>query len=431
MERFVKEAHRQGKRVRFFCIERDISKESALNTIHIGDQPVWDASVWPRNLSKKLRDQLRRARTNAIVHTRLASTEEIEDRSHPTRRAIEAVFNRWLDSRRSAPMGFLIGLDPFHLAGERRVFLAENPEGQVVGMMVALPIYARNGWFIDHMLRDPSAPNGTVELMFDCAMRTLAAEGSTYVTLGLSPFVGVSSRFIQVIRDTFGFLYNFNGLYAFKTKLRPASWEPVYLAYPKNERGISAIFDAMTAFLSGGWLRYAWDSAVHRARQTAAVNAAALLPWTLLLAFANTERWFPSSAVHAAWVGLDVVMMALLLALYRRWSRALALVVVGLTACNLALSGVQLALYNASHAQLSDWPWMLASIFGPLLVGSVTWCSRNRADFYVSKDAPPAPAPRPATAPKLAEHAGLARGARVAAEPVEPAARPSVGSLSA
>lgn len=259
MERFAAEATRRRKRVRFFAIERDVSAESSFSVLHVGEQPVWDPAHWPACVGKRVRGQIRRALAKGDVVLRQASAQELSEHSHPTRRGIDTIIDAWHDSRRMAPMGFLVRIDPFHLVEERRVFLAEHRD-TIVGVLVAVPIYARQGWFLDQMLRHPTAPNGTVDLMFDYAMRSFAETKSPYVTFGLSPLSGTPSRSLQIIRDRTRFLYNFTGLHTFKAKLGPSAWHPIYLAYPKHEQGVRAVIDTLGAFTPNGFVRFAWDT---------------------------------------------------------------------------------------------------------------------------------------------------------------------------
>ena len=72
-------------------------------------------------------------------------------------------------------MGFLVQIDPFTFPEERRYFVAER-DGRVVAFLGIIPIYARRGWFFEDFLRDPEAPNGTVELLVDAGMRAAAAD---------------------------------------------------------------------------------------------------------------------------------------------------------------------------------------------------------------------------------------------------------------
>jgi phosphatidylglycerol lysyltransferase len=265
MERFHEDARARGKRVRFFGIEQDLSARSSFDALHIGEEPVWDPTDWPSGVRKKVRDQIRRARNKGDISVRLASAHELLDPKSGLRHGIEEIMQCWLQSRRMAPMGFLVQLDPFHLAHERRFFVAEH-EGRIVSALIAIPIYARGGWFFDQMLRHPSAPQCAIELLFDFAMKTFADEGVKHATFGLSPLAGSPSPVLQRIRDRTHVLYNFKGLHAFKSKLGPKLWQPIYLSYPKRERGVRAVYDALTAFTPRGPLRFAVDSLVMRAR---------------------------------------------------------------------------------------------------------------------------------------------------------------------
>ena len=74
-------------------------------------------------------------------------------------------------------MKFMVLVHPFSYPEERRYVVAEL-EGEIVGFAAAVPVYARDGWFVEDVLRDPDAPNGTAESLIDTAMRQFAAEGS-------------------------------------------------------------------------------------------------------------------------------------------------------------------------------------------------------------------------------------------------------------
>lgn len=265
MTRFAEAARAARKRVRFFGIEDVVATPSSFGTLHVGEQPVWDPQLWTESLRRKrsLREQLRRSRAKGVIVRRVAAAELVQGKL--LRRQIDQLIDRWLRSRGMAPMGFLVQVDPYRLANERRWFIAER-DGLLVGLLVAVPIYTRAGWFLEHVLRDPQAPNGTVELLFDQALRSLAAEGSRYVTFGLAPLAGTDQRWLRHLRDHTGWLYDFEGLRAFKAKLQPQCWQPVYLGYPAHERGMSAVIDTLRAFAKGSFLRFGW----HTLRRTVA-----------------------------------------------------------------------------------------------------------------------------------------------------------------
>jgi len=144
----------------------------------------------------------------------------------------------WLSTKGLPPLHFLVEPDTLSRLHNRRVFVAER-EGEVVGFVVLSPVSTRRGWLFEQFVHGRGAPNGTVELMVDAAMRALADDEYEYATLGLAPL----SRRAQVkshqnplwLRIVLAWVrvhgrrfYNFDGLDAFKAKLQPARWEPVF-----------------------------------------------------------------------------------------------------------------------------------------------------------------------------------------------------------
>lgn len=100
----------------------------------------------------------------------------------PTRAAMAALAERWLATRAMAPMDFLVRLEPFTFPAHRRCFVAEQG-GRIVAFAGVVPVPARGGWFIEDLVRDPDAPNGTGELLVDAVMRWAAARGSRWLFL--------------------------------------------------------------------------------------------------------------------------------------------------------------------------------------------------------------------------------------------------------
>jgi hypothetical protein len=56
---------------------------------------------------------------------------------------------------------------------------------------------------------------------------------------------------------------------------------------------------------------------------------ALLVPWTVALALADTERWFRSQREQLGWIAFDALMAAALLSLGQKWRRPLARAVRG------------------------------------------------------------------------------------------------------
>jgi hypothetical protein len=193
-----------------------------------------------------------------------------------------------------------------------------------VGFAGVVPVFARNGWFIEDLIRAPGAPNGTVEALVSAAMQDAAALGSDYVTLGLAPLAGEVPKMLRVASKLTSALYDFAGVQAFKAKFRPREWVPIYLTYPPAQSAERSVLDALAAFSRRGLLRYGIEALLRGPSIVVRVLAWLLIPWTAMLAFASGPSWFPARWVQWSWVVLDMGLCAALLVLGARWRTWLA-----------------------------------------------------------------------------------------------------------
>lgn len=347
--RFAAAAAAAGRRVSCFGTEARFHDAAGWPALRIGDQPTWDPSDWAAAVRarRSLREQLRRARAKGVAVRRLA-LEELAP-GHALRAQLDALIARWLATRPLAPMGFLVQIDPFTFPDERRYFVAERA-GRVVGFLGAIPIYARGGWFFEDFLRDPDAPNGTVELLVDAGMHAAVAERVPFVTLGLVPLAGDVNRWLRAARRLGRALYDFDGLRAFKAKLAPRAWDPIYLAYPPSRRrswrGALAVADTLTAFARGGLLRFGAETLLRGPAIVVRALAVLLILWTALLALPSSAHWFPSPAWQWGWVAFDVAVGASLLALAQRWRPRLASALAWAITADAAVTLIQAIIYD-------------------------------------------------------------------------------------
>lgn len=324
IEAFVAAARAAGRRASCFGTETRFAEVTGWPALRIGDQPVWDPSRWADvvRARRSLREQLRRAAAKGVT-VRAVGPAQLAPGT-PLRVQVDAMIARWLASRPIAPMGFLVQIDPFTFAEERRYFVAER-EGRVVAFLGIIPIYARGGWFFEDFLRDPEAPNGTVELVVDAGMRAAAAEGVALVTLGLVPLSGDVGSWLRAARRYGRALYDFDGLRAFKAKFAPSGWDPIFLAHPPGGSSVLAVADTLRAFARGGLLRFGLETFLRGPAIVVRALAALLVVWTVLLALPISGRFFPSPAWQYGWVVFDVGLGAALFALAHRWRHGLAI----------------------------------------------------------------------------------------------------------
>ncbi len=259
---FVAAAHERGERVCYFGagerLDDRYGNNPAWSRALLGAQPVWDPHNWPAAVAKRgsLRAQFNRARNKGVTVT------EWPPGKAENHAALRLVLSQWLETRHLPPLHFLVEPETLSHLRDRRVFVAERGAREVVAFTVLSPIPARNGWLVEQIVRGSNAPNGTAELLLDTAMRSIAASGSTYATLGLSPlshraefeplrqpfWLRLALRWVRLYGARF---YNFGGLDAFKAKFNPEAWEPIY-AIAEGASFPPRALDAIAGAFSGG-----------------------------------------------------------------------------------------------------------------------------------------------------------------------------------
>jgi phosphatidylglycerol lysyltransferase len=375
-EGFLATAAAARRRVSFFGTEPRFHETLGWPAIRIGEQPIWSPSDWEETLARtrSLREQIRRARAKG-VDVRLLDPREL-DESHPTRARLDGLIARWLATRPMATMGFLVQVHPYTFPGERRSFVAEQ-DGRVVGFLGVVPVYARRGWLFEDFLVAPGAPNGSVETLIDAGMRTAAAEGASYVTLGLAPLVGDVGPWLRVFRRWGGGLYDFAGLRAFKAKFRPRAWDPIYLSHPPHVAGWTAIRDTLSAFARGGLFAFGIRTLMRAPAVVMRLLAVLLVPWMVLLASPVSAAWFPSEAWRWAWVGFDVVVCVALYRLSERWHSRLADVLATAITLDAAVTLVQAVAFDwPRHSSPLGMGIIVVAVLAPTFAAALLWSGR-------------------------------------------------------
>ncbi len=265
-----------GERLRAFG-----SSEGPYAQVLLGAQPVWRGDAWEAAMRARgsLRAQLARARHKGVAVEEWPATQA---QAHPE---LRRCLSEWLNRRGLPPLRFLVEPSTLGHLRDRRVFVARR-EGSVVGFVVLSPVPCRSGWLTEQFVRGRGAPNGTVELLLDAAVRTVCAEGAEYVTMGLVP---LSSRLRPEsphpfwLRVLLGWVrahgrrfYDFEGLERFKAKFQPTEWEGIY-ALSKEPRLSWRSLRAMAAAFTEGSVEGALLRGLGRALRRELCGIGALL----------------------------------------------------------------------------------------------------------------------------------------------------------
>ncbi len=238
---FAAVAKKKGRVAQF---ARQLSPRD-FTAVKVGAAPYFDLRTWnPRgDTAKKLRAAVNQARRAGV------EVEMIGDAIDATlKKETAQLCMHWLDTRPSATtFGWLVALDPF-LHSEYKKYFAARVNGDLVGFLAASPIPARKGWYLEDVLREPDAPQGTATLLIVEALAKLKAEGALLATLGTAPLATegeddvttgehpMVERALSVAARRLGGFYNFEGLRRFKAKFVPSYWESEYAL---GQRGVA------------------------------------------------------------------------------------------------------------------------------------------------------------------------------------------------
>ena len=198
------------------------------------------------------------------------------------------------------------------------------------------------------------------------------------MTLGLAPLAG-DAQWLRVAHTMMRGFYNFEELRAFKAKLRPDSWDPIYLAWPDGSTPLVAIDDALDAFAGGAIVRFGLRALFRAPAPVVFGLGVLLIPWIALMSAVDAKRWFPSRFVQFAWVAFDVALCGALVSLSRRWRRDLAIATCTAAAADAVLTTIEVARYNVRRMRrASDALIVFAAIAAPFTAAAILFGGLRR-----------------------------------------------------
>lgn len=288
---FLQKARSEGRVVGFMPATEQFAKQSSglgLRAIKIGSAPYFDLATWaPRgDRAKKARAGVNQARRAGVYVSEVIKVDEqlISETA--------CLCKSWMATRRSAiRFEWLFTVDPFQHKEKKKYFTARDANGKLVGFLAVSPIPARDGWYLEDVLRSKNAPNGTNDLLVVEVLDSLKRSGAKLATLGTAlmategvadPGIHVSpvlSRAAWFIAGCFSIFYNFEGVRRFKAKFAPSWWESEYVLISQNvtapPRILSAVIHAIVpagpSYLIARQISRAW-----RRMTTAKARAIAL-----------------------------------------------------------------------------------------------------------------------------------------------------------
>lgn len=213
-------------------------REHGWEALKIGEEPFFDLGTYaPHGYSaKKMRSDAKRAVRDGLT------IEVIPRGQRPpsglAREIIDAQ-QAWQATRKISPLSFTLRLAPLAFADDKLLLVARL-NGRVEGFVSGIPIPARNGYYLEAMIRRPDARGGISESLFLAAVDECRARGVELIATGLSPLRNAGQQphghrgVGHALNFTFHHLnlfYKFRPLEHFKAKFGPTAWEDSYLVY--------------------------------------------------------------------------------------------------------------------------------------------------------------------------------------------------------
>jgi phosphatidylglycerol lysyltransferase len=203
------------------------------------------------------RENQRKGRTRFLKQGytfRMLTPDEL-DAAMPRLREIS---DRWLGQKMAKEKGFSLGFFNEDYVRQTHVGVVEH-EGVIEAFSNIWPLDNKNGLALDLMRYDPeTAPVNMMEFLTVEIILWAQAEGYEWFDLGMAPLSGLEKHPLAPLWHKIGNVifehgedfYNFEGLYAYKSKFGP-EWQPRYLAAPSGLR-IPMVLMSVASVISGG-----------------------------------------------------------------------------------------------------------------------------------------------------------------------------------
>ena len=256
---FLRAMRARGLRTSMLALQEETARAAmalGCSVLNIGSEPAFDLPSWhvpTGDRGKKLRW--------CVNHARRAGTTIEEYRPGATGRdrrseaEVEEVQQRWEAGLGRGVIRSFLGLAPMDELADKRLFLARR-DGRVEAFLACAPVYGRDGWYLEDLVRLPDATNGATELLVVDAMARLQRDGAAYATLGIAPLRGAEHQIdprarwlVPALRWAFEYFdgrYHFASLSRYKAKFGPSGWEPRYAAFSPARPSLGTVRATMS-----------------------------------------------------------------------------------------------------------------------------------------------------------------------------------------
>jgi phosphatidylglycerol lysyltransferase len=269
LREFNKLADSFGLLASFYNVtEQDVElyREAGYQVTKWGEEPFVDLQecTWsgkPYEWVRRQTNYCRRAGVTVVEHRR----EEMDDQAwQALLRQLKELSDSLLATKaHRSEIKLLEGQLEVAGWGRRRVFVAYSHEAgpRIEGFLIALPMIGGRAWSFEMYRHRPDAIRGVVPHLFHEVMVRMKAEGIESVSLCLLPGIGcedplpgdcvITRRSLTFGKDRLNFLFDFAGLYHFKSRFRPR-YENRYVC----SRPRSTMLSILALFRMSGMLTF-------------------------------------------------------------------------------------------------------------------------------------------------------------------------------
>ena len=269
LREFVKFVQRHRLVATFFNVTEEdaaLYREHGFQVTKWGEEPFVDLEEcnWSGKQFEWVRRQTnycRRAGITVVEHCR----EDMDDAQWDSLiRNLRAVSDELLATKsHSAAIKLVEGQIESENWGRRRLFVAyaDGYPRRIEGFLVALPLENGRQWAFECYRHRPDAVRGVVPHLFHVAMMRMKSEGIEAVSLCLVPGLGCEERLpgdnamtrigFVLAKKYFNFLFDFAGIYHFKSRFRPYYESRYICAFPKT-----TIWSTLALFRMSGMVSF-------------------------------------------------------------------------------------------------------------------------------------------------------------------------------
>lgn len=250
---FLEFCGRNGWQPAFASVEPDdlaLYKHSGLDSLCIGHEAIIPLAEFSLAGGKRKDVRGRVARLTNMGYTTVLHEPPLSDSLVGE---LETLSDEWLETVGGVEQSFSMGAFDRDYIRSSPVLVVQGPDDSICAFANFYPEFQRNEATVDLMRRRRSVENGIMEFLCIALFERAKANGFDTFNLGLSLLAGVGAdahdpaaeKALRYIFEHSNRLYNFKGLYGFKSKFHP-DWSPRYLVYA----GPSQLLPVAMAYIS-------------------------------------------------------------------------------------------------------------------------------------------------------------------------------------